>query len=142
MKLEFNITGRIKAINPPQTRGNYTWSEAIIVTDGEYPQMFCFQFSGVRIDLPQPFQPGQVVEVKSNPRGREWTKDDGTTSYFVTFAGWSIQHVQANAPAPGWGAPQQPQGGWGQPQQPQPQQPQQPQQHPQQQSSNNDDLPF
>src|SRR5690606_20273583 len=80
-------------------------------TEEQYPQHILIEFIQDKCDLLNQFQPGEMVRVGINLRGREWTNPQGEVRYFNSIQGWRIDVLQ---PAQGYG---QPQPGYGQPQQ-------------------------
>jgi len=69
------IQGRIKVITPIQTFGanGFQKRELIIVTEEQYPQTISLDFTQGNCELLNGYQPGQVVKVTFDIRGREWT---------------------------------------------------------------------
>lgn len=63
-------------------------------TDGDYPQTLEFEFFGKNVDLLNDVRPGDVVEIKYDLRGREWTNPNtGKTSVFVTLSAFSLHNL-------------------------------------------------
>lgn len=55
-----------------------------------YPQFVKFELVQDNVGLIDKFEPGQMVEVDFNLRGREWTNPQGEKKYFNTLAAWRI----------------------------------------------------
>lgn len=61
------------------------------ITDNpQYPQLVKFELAQDKCALIDGYQPGELIEVKFNLRGREWTNPKGETVYFNTLSPWSI----------------------------------------------------
>lgn len=68
-------------------------------TDGDYPQTLDFEFFGKNVDLLEDVRPGDVVEVKFDLRGREWTNPNtGKTSVFVTLSAYGLHNLMGEIP--------------------------------------------
>lgn len=68
-------------------------------TDGDYPQTLDFEFFGKNVDLLEDVRPGDVVEVKYDLRGREWTNPNtGKTSVFVTLSAFGLTNMMDDIP--------------------------------------------
>lgn len=61
-----------------------------IKSEGEYPQYVTFQLTQDKCDLANNLNPGDVVELKYNLRGRRWEAQDGTIKYFNTIEAWVL----------------------------------------------------
>ena len=64
--------------------------EVTLKSDGEYPQYVTFQLTQDKCDLANNLNPGDVVNVKYNLRGRKWEAQDGTIKYFNTIEAWTM----------------------------------------------------
>ena len=64
--------------------------EVTLKSDGEYPQYVTFQLTQDKGDLANNLNPGDVVNVKYNLRGRKWEAQDGTIKYFNTIEAWTM----------------------------------------------------
>ena len=69
------LQGRIKLITPIQEYGatGFRKRELIIVTEEQYPQTISLEFTQGNCELLNGYQPGQVVKVTFDVRGREST---------------------------------------------------------------------
>ena len=96
------LQGRIKLITPIQEYGanGFRKRELIIVTEEQYPQTISLEFTQGNCELLNGYQPGQVVKVTFDVRGREWTNPQGETKYFNSLVAWRIVNVEAQAQAP------------------------------------------
>lgn|SRR5690606_19496 len=104
------VTGRIKMIGMVQdVSPTFRKREVVVTTEEQYPQHILIEFIQDKCDLLNQFQPGEMVRVGINLRGREWTNPQGEVRYFNSIQGWRIDVLQ---PAQGYG---QPQPGYGQP---------------------------
>ncbi|MEB3004535.1 DUF3127 domain-containing protein [Capnocytophaga sp. G2] len=90
------IQGRIKVITPIQTFGanGFQKRELIIVTEEQYPQTISLDFTQGNCELLNGYQPGQVVKVTFDIRGREWTNPQGEVKYFNSLVAWRIVNVE------------------------------------------------
>ena len=68
------LQGRIKLITPIQEYGanGFRKRELIIVTEEQYPQTISLEFTQGNCELLNGYQPGQVVKVTFDVRGRDW----------------------------------------------------------------------
>src|SRR5690554_4954692 len=106
------VIGRIRMIGfAQQVSPTFTKRDVVITTEEQYPQHILIEFTQDKCDLLNQFQPGEMVRVGINLRGREWTNPQGEVRYFNSIQGWRIDRPQMNQPYGG-----QPQPGYGQPQ--------------------------
>ena len=68
--------------------------ELIIVTEEQYPQTISLEFTQGNCELLNGYQPGQVVKVTFDVRGREWTNPQGETKYFNSLVAGRIVNVK------------------------------------------------
>lgn len=67
----------------------------------QYPQQVIFQAVQDRVHLLEGLQPGDMVQVEFNLRGRAWEPKDGSpTKYFNTLEAWRVTVTAATAPSP------------------------------------------
>ncbi len=88
------IKGIIKQVGKTQVLSDkFSKRVLILKTDYEskYPQYIVVQFTNANITKLDSVQPGEVVTVSINLRGREYTDQAGTLKYFNTIEGWKIQ---------------------------------------------------
>ncbi len=88
------IKGIIKQVGKTQVLSDkFSKRELILKTDYEskYPQYIVVQFTNANITKLDSVQPGEVVTVSINLRGREYTDQAGTLKYFNTIEGWHIK---------------------------------------------------
>ena len=103
--MAYDLTGKIKLIQEPQTFGSgFTKREMVVtVEDGKYPQDISLEFVQDKIALLDGLQPGQEVTVTFDIRGREYNG-----RYFNNLQGWKITTGDTSvAPAPDYGSYQQ-----------------------------------
>ena len=98
---EMELEGKIKLIDETKTYGNngFRKRELIITTEEQYPQHILIEFVQDKTELLNAFQPGEVVKVGINIRGREWVNPQGETKYFNSIQGWRIEKVQNDQPS-------------------------------------------
>jgi len=99
------VTGTIKVIGQTEVISDkYKKRSLVIVTDEEkYPQTIEVQFSQDKCELINNYAEGELVEVDTNLRGREWTNPQGEVKYFLSLEGWRISLAgapRAQSPAP------------------------------------------
>lgn len=99
--IEMELEGKIKLIDETKTYGNngFRKRELIITTEEQYPQHILIEFVQDKTELLNAFQPGEVVKVGINIRGREWVNPQGETKYFNSIQGWRIEKVQNDQPS-------------------------------------------
>ena len=85
--MAYELTGKIKLIQDPQTFGSgFTKREmVVIVEDGKYPQEINLEFVQDKVSLLDALQIGQEVTVTFDIRGREYNG-----RYFNNLQGWKI----------------------------------------------------
>lgn len=89
------VTGRIKMIGMVQdVSPTFRKREVVVTTEEQYPQHILIEFIQDKCDLLNQFQPGEMVRVGINLRGREWTNPQGETKYFNSIQGWRIEKNQ------------------------------------------------
>lgn len=95
------LEGKIKLIDETKTYGSngFRKRELIITTEEQYPQHILIEFVQDKTELLNAFQPGEVVKVGINIRGREWVNPQGETKYFNSVQGWRIEKVQNDQPS-------------------------------------------
>lgn len=98
---EMELEGKIKLIDETKTFGNngFRKRELVITTEEQYPQHILIEFIQDKTELLNAFQPGEIVKVGINIRGREWVNPQGETKYFNSIQGWRIERVQNDQPA-------------------------------------------
>lgn len=87
------IVGQISQIGEDQFFGEngFKKRELIIKTVEEYPNIYLIEFQKDKTDLLSEFKTGQVVKVKCNLKGREYTNDKQEYNVFMSLQGWSIE---------------------------------------------------
>ena len=96
--MTYDLTGKIKVIQEPQTfASGFTKREVIVtVEDGKYPQDINLEFLQDKVSLLDTVAEGQEIKVFFDIRGRE---QNGR--YFNNLVGWKIEADDAaSAPAP------------------------------------------
>ncbi len=94
------IKGIIKQVGKTQVLSDkFSKRELILKTDYEskYPQYIVVQFTNANITKLDSVQPGEVVTVSINLRGREWTSPQGEVKYFNSLEAWRIEGNAAGA---------------------------------------------
>ncbi len=66
-----------------------------------YPQFVTFQLIQDKVELIEPFQEGQSINVEFDLRGREWTSPQGEIKYFNSLDAWRLSPVQQETPDTG-----------------------------------------
>ena len=61
--------------------------------DDRFPQLVLFELTQDKVDDILAFNVGDMVKVKYNIRGREWTSPQGDVRYFVSLNAWRIEKV-------------------------------------------------
>ena len=93
------IKGIVKQVGKTrQVSDKFSKRELILKTDIEtkYPQYLLIQFTQKNCDKLDTIQPGEVVTVSINLRGREYTDKQGNQTAFNTLEGWRIVKDGAN----------------------------------------------
>ena len=98
----FSITGKLKVKNDTQKITDSFQKREFVITDesSQYPQFILFQLVQDRVDMIDPYEPGQEIKVNFNLRGREWTNPKTQEiRYFNSLEAWKIEAVApANQP--------------------------------------------
>ena len=86
--MAYELTGKVKLIQDPQTFGSgFTKREMVVtVEEGKYPQDINIEFVQDKVSLLDSGQPGQQITVLFDIRGREYNG-----RYFNNLVGWKIQ---------------------------------------------------
>ncbi len=93
------VSGRVKVVNPEQqVSASFKKRELVVTTEEQYPQHIMIEFTQDKCDLLNSYNPGELVKVSINLRGREWVNPQGETKYFNSIQGWRIERVQPAAP--------------------------------------------
>lgn len=95
------LQGTIKIIGETKTFGSngFRKREMVLTTQEQYPQDLLIEFVQDKCDLLSQYDPGQLVSVGINLRGREWTSPQGEVKYFNSIQGWRIEgQVKETAP--------------------------------------------
>lgn len=89
-------TGTIKRIGTTQVVSDKFRKRDLVLTDNAatYPQSIIFELHQDRVDLADPFKPGDEVTVKFNLKGRDWTNPQGETKTFNTLQAWAIVKIE------------------------------------------------
>lgn len=96
------IKGKIELVTPEiNVTDAYTKREVVVVTDEQYPQSICIEFSQGKCnnELDQ-LAVGSNVTIGINIGGRKWVNPAGETKYFNSIKGWSVRTDTTNAAAP------------------------------------------
>ena len=98
MSETITITGVIEHIGGVEEISPKFSKQLCVITTGEkYPQSIPIEFINDYIGNLSNFAVEEQVEIKVNLRGRKWTRQDGTDSYFLSLSAWDISRLQ---PAP------------------------------------------
>ncbi|MBB1488714.1 DUF3127 domain-containing protein [Oceanospirillum sediminis] len=92
--MAYELTGKIKVIQDPQTFGSgFTKREMVVtVEEGKYPQDINLEFVQEKVNLLNELNAGQTVTVTFDIRGREHNG-----RYYNNLQGWKIQVAEENA---------------------------------------------
>lgn len=95
------ITGTVHRIyDKQQVSDKFAKRDIIIKTEeGNYPQFLKIQFTQAKCDLLDHNQPGDIVTISINLRGKEYTNKSGGLDYFNTIEGWKINTSVKTTPA-------------------------------------------
>lgn len=96
--MSLSITGTIiKIFDEKHISEKFNTREfAIEVYHPQYPQKNSFTCVNSKCDLLINRQPGDVVNVHFNIKGREWVSPNGEIKYFNTLEAWKIEDVKAS----------------------------------------------
>lgn len=86
------LTGIVKQVGKTQVLSDkFSKRELILKTEYEtkYPQYLVIQFTNKNVTKLDGINPGELVNVSINLRGREWEGPEGV-KYFNTIEGWQI----------------------------------------------------
>jgi len=94
--MAYDLTGKIKVIQEPQTfASGFTKREFVVtVEDGKYPQEIALECVQDKVKLLDDLKEGQEVTVTFDIRGREYNG-----RYFNNLQAWRIKAAAAPAPA-------------------------------------------
>ena len=87
------LKGIVKQVGKTQKVSDlFSKRELILKTDYQtkYPQYLVIQFTQANCDKLDNVNPGELVSVSINLRGREWNGPNGL-QYFNTIEGWNIK---------------------------------------------------
>lgn len=88
------LQGTIKKIGNIETfASGFQKREFVLQTTEQYPQPINIEIMGDKIDILDPINEGDNVNVGINIRGREWTSPLGETKYFNSIVAWKIQKL-------------------------------------------------
>jgi hypothetical protein len=91
------LTGIVKQVGKTQVLSDkFSKRELILKTEYEskYPQYLVIQFTNKNISKLDSINPGEIVTVSINLRGREYEGTDGV-KYFNSIEGWLISKADA-----------------------------------------------
>lgn len=96
-----NISGIIEVIKETQVISEtFKKREFVINTGGDYPELIQLEMIKDKCANLDNNQPGQLVDVSFNLKGRKWTNPQGVDKYFNTCQAWMVKVSQQNQPAP------------------------------------------
>lgn len=87
-----DVVGRLDAVMPAeQVTERFRKREFVVMVepDGKYPQPILFQLANDKVSLIDDLEPGDMVHVHFNLRGREWNGPKGTR-FFNTLDAWKV----------------------------------------------------
>ncbi|MGE4490447.1 MAG: DUF3127 domain-containing protein [Kiritimatiellales bacterium] len=92
--MAYDLTGKIKVIQAPQTfASGFTKREFVVtVEDGKYPQDICLECVQDKVQLLDSLKEGQTVTATFDIRGREYNG-----RYFNNLQAWKIQAADDGA---------------------------------------------
>ena len=96
------VTGKLHAkFDTQQVTNSFKKREFVLeYTDNPlYPQFVKFESTQDRVDLIEPYNTGDTIEVEFNLKGREWTNPQGKKVYFNTLDAWRISKPAGEEPA-------------------------------------------
>jgi hypothetical protein len=56
----------------------------------QYPEFIKFELTQDRVNIVDPFQVGDMIDVAFNLRGRSWVNQQGVKNYFNSLQAWRI----------------------------------------------------
>lgn len=84
--------GKLIVVNDEkQITDKFVNREFVIETEEQYPQKLSFVLVQQSVDLIDPYEIGQKIQVSFNIKGREWTNPQGEVKYFNSLEAWKIQ---------------------------------------------------
>jgi hypothetical protein len=89
-----NIKGKIIAINETEIISENFQKRSFALEHGDNPQYLekcLFEFHQDKVSLLDGFNLGDLVDIKFNLKGREWTNPQGEIKYFNTLGAWKIE---------------------------------------------------
>ena len=91
------VEGKLhKVFDTEQKTETFQAREFVIeVQDGQYPQFVKFQLTQDRCQIIDGHEPGQMIKVHFDLRGREWQG-----KYFTNLNAWRVEGQQAAPPEP------------------------------------------
>lgn len=95
--MSFELTGKVKLVQEPQTfASGFTKREVVVtVEDGRYPQDINLEFLQDKVSLLDSVSEGQEIKVSFDIRGREYNG-----KYFNNLVGWKVEVLGAAEAAP------------------------------------------
>ncbi|MBT8220501.1 MAG: DUF3127 domain-containing protein [Bacteroidia bacterium] len=91
--MSFEVEGKLhKVFDTESKTDSFQAREFVIeIGQGNYPQFIKFQLTQDRCGLIDAFQPGQVIKVYFDLRGREWNE-----KYFTNLNAWRIMEAESS----------------------------------------------
>ena len=95
--MAYDLTGKVKLIQEPQTFASGFTKREIVVTveDGKYPQEINLEFLQDKVSLLDEVTEGQEIKVSFDIRGREYNG-----RYFNNLVGWKLEAGEGATAAP------------------------------------------
>ncbi len=96
--MAYDLTGKVKMIQAPQTfASGFTKRELVVtVAEGKFPQDINLEFLQDKVSLLDSLSEGQEIKVFFDIRGREYNG-----RYFNNLVGWKIEGATAGATSSG-----------------------------------------
>ncbi|WP_212005766.1 DUF3127 domain-containing protein [Chitinophaga sp. HK235] len=96
---KITLTGTITDIFPAEVYGNFEKRVLWLKENTEnYPQHYSIEFTQGKGNELDSYNPGDVVEIGINLRGRHYEKN-GKAGVINSLQGWRIKKLSANTPA-------------------------------------------
>ena len=94
--MALTLNGVVKKILPEFKTDNFRKVELILTIDpdGQYPQDIPVGFVNAKADVLDPVEPGDVVQIDINLRGREWNE-----RWFLEASAWRINILKKGSGA-------------------------------------------
>ena len=88
MKVKVVSIGKLQVFNDGDFQKRELIGEA---KDGDYTNIFCFEFIGDKVSILDNIIPGTDITVSYNIRCRKFEKDGKEPMYFTSLQGWRVE---------------------------------------------------